>query len=105
LSKIIPIKSNLAINYIIFSQQNYPLKIKSLTTLHCKLWIIFFISSISGFAQSELDSLLSIDFSKLIPKKRVETLINTSRAYYKLEKDLNSVKRQYKEPTIFKVIL
>jgi hypothetical protein len=62
-------KSNLAINYIIFAKQNYQLKINLLTTLHCKLSIIFIISSISGFGQSELDSLLSIDFSKLTPKK------------------------------------
>jgi signal transduction histidine kinase/tetratricopeptide (TPR) repeat protein len=82
LSKIIPIKSNLAINYIIFAQQNYPMKIKSLTILCYNFLLLIFLCNLSINAQSELDSLLSIDFSKLTPKKRVETLINTSRAYY-----------------------
>lgn len=82
LSKIIPIKSILAIKYIIFAQQNYPMKIKSLSILYYNFLLIIFLSNLSINAQSQLDSLLSVDYSKLTPKKRSETYINLSRAYY-----------------------
>jgi signal transduction histidine kinase len=44
--------------------------------------IINFLLISANAQKSEVDSLLSVDFSKLTAKKRVETLINTSRAYY-----------------------
>ncbi len=50
--------------------------------------IINFLFISANAQKSEVDSLLSVDFSKLTPKKRVETLINTSRAFY-VENNLN----------------